>query len=222
MKRAVFTAILMIAMIFGVEAQRVWVGGSLGFESFSFENEISPNFEKTRSFSVNPEIGFSLSKRFDIGLSAGFGTERNEFSRPGWPIRISGNEKITSWAIAPFVQYTALQFGRVRLLCRATVGFESHNGLKAHFDHWNGLVFRHDQNARFSGFSANITPYVFLDISRRISLFTAMNFLSLNFSHMTTKLNGVEQNTFSNFNVGVDVNNVFNTGNLQFGFIFKF
>ena len=225
MKKLFISAVLATAMIFGANAQHFWVGGAVGFESSSFELETRPDYHKTSSFSVMPEIGFSLSNRFDIGLSGGFGTERHRFSVSGssWggPWRHSDDNRVRSWAIAPFVQYTALEFGRLRLLCRATVGFESHKGIMPTIG-WDGVEFEHHDDARFSGFSANITPFVHFDISHRISLFTALNFVSVNFSRMTSELRGVEQNTMNSFNIGVDANNLLNVGALQFGFIFKF
>ena len=224
MKKLFISAVLATAMIFGANAQHFWVGGAVGFESTSFELSQVNSYDNTSRFSITPEVGFSFSNRFDIGLSFGFGQKKHDFSWRGWGGWFNtGSQKISSWTIAPFVQYTALEFGRLRLLCRATVGFESHNGIMPRFDTWyNEVFYQFDENARFSGFSANITPFVHFDISHRISLFTALNFVSVNFSRMTSELRGVEQNTMNSFNIGVDANNLLNVGALQFGFIFKF
>lgn len=222
----VFTAVLATVMIFGANAQRVWIGGSVGFDSNSFELDRSPHFTKTNAFSVAPELGVSVTQGFDIGFSFGFGSETHEFTRTSWTpngqfIR-THEEKISSWAITPFIQYTVLAFGPLRLACRASVGFEGNKGLLPRYSEWNGyLLWDLDENASARGFSLNLMPLLYLDISRRISLFTKMNFLSANFSSMTYRLNNNEHSTISTINLGVDTNNVLNVGSLQFGMVLR-
>ena len=219
MKKLFISAVLATAMIFGANAQHFWVGGAVGFESSSFREADSDNFSSRSAFSISPEVGFSLNNRFDVGLGFSFGTERQQhyFSSQWWTNEF--DERAFSWSIAPFVQYTVFEFGRLRLLCRATVGFESHTG----FEIWDGEIeFTGNDEDRLSGFGANITPFVHYVISDRFNVFASLNFLSLNFARVSEKFDGNDIGTVTVFNFGVDSNNLFNTGNFQIGFIFKF
>jgi hypothetical protein len=222
MKKAVFSAVLAMVMVFGASAQ-VWIGGAVGFNSSKFEH--NDDFEKRNKFSISPEVGFSVADRFDIGLTFAIGTEKHEYTTTycwGWQCgRQERDEKATSWAIAPFMQYKAIEFGRFSLLGRATLAYHSQKGILSYMDEW-GYRIHGNNDYKITGFSANITPFLHYAISDRFNVFTAMNFLSLNYGTFKAKDGVIELGSTNGFNIGVDANNLTNLGAIQLGFICKF
>jgi hypothetical protein len=199
MKKFFISAVLATAMIFGANAQQMWVGGSLGFTSERLNDADGDRIGSESVFSISPEFGFSLNNRWDVGL--GF-----LFENDGFRIGDEDRESASTFGVAPFVQYTFLEFGRFQLLCRASAIFGMHN----------------DDDFRTTVLGANITPYAHYVINDRFNLFTRLNFLSLDFVRASTSYDGTDLGSGSVFNFGADSNNLFNTGNFQVGFIFKF
>ena len=207
MKKFFISAVLATAMVFSANAQ-FWVGGSVGFESNRANNADGDRIGSESVFTIAPEFGFSLDDRLSFGLGLNFKTE-------GFRVGDSDRESASAFGIAPFAQYAILQQGRFILLCRATVGFEMQSGFTP-----GGNVG--SENWRHVGFGANITPFVHYVVSDRFNVFAGLNFLSLNLVHASTSYDGTDLGSVTMFNLGADANNLFNTGNFQVGFIFKF
>ncbi len=212
MKKGLLTVALVIATIFGASAQ-VWIGGAAGFNSNSIKNDDGNNILSASEFSIIPEIGYSVNDKIGVGLTLGFGTEG---AKRRTNERISGS----SFSIAPFVQYTALELGKFQLIGRATLGFDSHTGYGFNEDGIVELIG--DDNSKLTSFGVNVTPFLHYVINDKFNVFGAMNFLSLNFASMSVKYDGEKLGSVNVFNFGVDANNVANTGALQIGFIYKF
>ena len=199
MKKFFISAVLATAIVFSASAQ-FWVGGSVGFASERENNADGDRIWSESVFSISPEVGFSLNNRWDVGLGLGLINE-------GFRVGSDGDRESASFfSVAPFVQYTFLEFGRIQLLCRASVGFGMLND-----DDWRETVF-----------GINVTPFVHYVISDRFNLFAGLNFLSLNFARLSESFDGTSLGSASMFDFGADSNNLFNTGNFQIGFIFKF
>lgn len=212
MKKVLLIAALVVAA-FSANAQ-VWIGGAAGFNSGSSKDADGGNLISASEFSFGPEIGYSVNDKIGVGLALHFGTES---FKNGTEDKVSAS----SFSITPFVQYTALELGKFQLIGRVSFGFESATGYG--FDEENGgLRVIGDDNFKLSSLGVNITPFLHYVINDKFNVFGAMNFLSLNFINMTAKYNGEEIGTSSVFNLGVDANNVANTGAFQLGFIYKF
>ena len=210
MKKFFISAVLATAMIFSANAQ-FWVGSSLGFDSNSKTTPIGFDTSSS-SFVFAPEFGYSLDDRWSFGLGLGFGTT-------GFTIGDGDRQSASSFAVAPFAQYVILQQGRFILLCRATVGFQHYSGFALT---GTGATPTFNDDLSINGFFANVTPFVHYVVSDRFNVFAGLNFLSIDFSHLSGSNDGDDTGNLTTFNFGVDSNNLFNTGNFQIGFIFKF
>jgi len=210
MKKVLFSVVLALATTFGASAQ-LWIGGEVGFSSSTAKTD---DFKATAStFSIAPEIGYSINDNLGVGLTFAFGTE-------GQKIGDADRESASAFAIAPFVQYKAIEFGKFQLFARAAFQFESNTGAYELGEELDDLWG--DDKLKMSGFGVNIAPYMHYVINEKFNLVAKLNFLSLGFASVTPKYDGEKGITISTFNFGVDANNVANTGAFQLGFIYKF
>ncbi|MDR1679494.1 MAG: porin family protein [Prevotellaceae bacterium] len=191
MKKLLLTAALAVATMIGANAQ-IYVGGSLGFDSY---NEESGSALKNQ-FTISPEIGFYLSEKFDVGLDFSFSTEKYHNDAKG-----------NSWAIAPYARYSFLQFGKFEVIGKAQIYFE---GDKQEDPAGNEL--------KGTGFGLNVTPILAYNLTENWVLFTQLNCFALGFSSYTP--DGGDAGT--HFGLGLDANDLYNTNNLQVGFVYKF
>jgi len=168
------------------------------------------------AFGILPEIGYSLSDKFDVGVTLGFGMENSNFWADD---EKQGALRTTRFGIEPYVRYTFCEFGKFSLLGRAGFGF----GLESDkmFDDEGKEIDGSKSSATTLGFT--ITPMVLYSLSDKVCLYTTLNFAGLGFESTTNKDNdGNKTNSQSNFGVGINTNNAFTTGAIQVGFVYVF
>lgn len=107
MKKILLTLVVAAASL-AANAQ-VWVGGSLGYNHTKF------NDLKVNTFEVKPEVGYTLSDKWDIALGVGFES-----------IKVTGLDAVTNFAVAPYARYTFYQTGKVGFILDA--GFSVKTG----------------------------------------------------------------------------------------------
>ncbi len=193
MKRVIFTLVLVATTILGANAQW-YLGGSLGFKSNSEETNTDPK----SGFGVVPEIGYYLNDKFDIGLDFGFSSFKNQNDKKG-----------SSWAIAPYARYSFFQVGKFETLAKGSVFFGGTDGF---------MLDNTFYDRKFTTFGVEVAPLLTYGLTDKVVLFSQLNFLKLNFASITP--DGGDAGT--SFGLGVDTNDVTNTGNIQIGFVYKF
>ena len=96
MKKIILTALVAIASI--TANAQVWVGGQLGF---SVTNNDATDKNLTE-FTIAPEIGYSLSDKWDIAIALG-----DKYSKP------EDFDATNDFFVNPYARYTFFQTGKV-------------------------------------------------------------------------------------------------------------
>jgi hypothetical protein len=89
MKKIILNTILILVCSLSTKAQ-YYVGASLSFNSSSTSSESEIIKISSNSFSINPEIGYCLAKKLDIGISVSF-DQRPSMRHEWMPNLISDN-----------------------------------------------------------------------------------------------------------------------------------
>lgn len=111
MKKLFVIAAMAICSL-GANAQ-VWIGGGLDFECKDFD----ASDDNQISYSINPEIGYSLDEKWDVAIALGFGGVNNEGGKK--------DANYTKFSIKPYVRYTFAQVDKVGFFVDGCVDFTS-------------------------------------------------------------------------------------------------
>jgi long-subunit fatty acid transport protein len=107
MKKIVLTfAAAMAAMV--MDAQ-VYLGGTLGFKSTSYDGDSST------SFVIKPEVGYNLNEDWSLGVVFGYGESGKDAT------------KVKTLNINPYARYNAVKLDKVTLFIDGTFGYESND-----------------------------------------------------------------------------------------------
>ena len=145
MKKVLLILVVAVATFFSANAQ-VYVGGSLSFQS-------NTDIEPKSSFFINPEIGYYINQKFDVGLDFFFQT-----------VKYQADVKGSSWGIAPYARYSFFQFGKFDVIGKGSVGFSFY-----------------DSSGKSTNFNFLVSPILAYSLTEKIVLFTQLNCLSLSF-----------------------------------------
>jgi len=221
MKKIIITsALISLAMI----SQAQWfIGGSLeyNFTSKKPERGTSESYSK---FSFAPTVGYQMYKfAFGTGFVFSAGTEiETRWVYSGWWGPFSYDVKIEStlWGIQPFVHYTFVEFGKFSIFANA--GLHILGGNRKEFNPFNSSAV--DLEFDITSFGINIVPVLSYNLSERISLEAALNFMNFGWNrvYQEDKANKTNTGTVTNFGFGINTGNVANVSALSFGFIYKF
>ncbi|MDR1737480.1 MAG: hypothetical protein LBR66_01485 [Candidatus Symbiothrix sp.] len=192
MKKVFFICSLALASI-AANAQ-LYVGGSLGLTTSATKNGSVET--TTSSFTLAPEVGYSLSDKFDVGgVLSLTGSDNN------------GVSSTSAWSFAPYARYAVAELGKFKLLGKALISMGG-NKVKA------GSTLTTDNTTVAVG----VLPMVTYSLTDHVLLTTELSFLRLGFS---TTSNGLTDATSASFNFGAN-SNLFTTGNLLVGFAYIF
>ena len=206
MKKIILLAALSFAAV-TVNAQ--WfVGGSVGFgTSTAKEGDNKATFT---TFGLNPEVGYSFHDRWDVGIEGGYNFSTMKLDEDG--DKVKGG----AWHVAPFIQYSAVEFKNFEIQFRADVHFA---GGDLFVDATGDLPLGHynDNFDAATEIGLNITPIVAYNISDRFQIRAALNFASLGFNY--TKEGDLKT---TDFGLAANTRNLMNTNDFQLGFIVRF
>jgi len=94
MKKIILTALVAVAS-FTANAQ-VWLGGEVGFTT-SDHNDVNTTY-----FSIMPEIGYSLSDKWDIAVKVGYESAK-----------VENMDAVDHFVVNPYARYTFYTTGKV-------------------------------------------------------------------------------------------------------------
>ncbi len=179
-----------------VASAQLYVGGSLGLGFGSVKDDDGNKLHSTTRFSLFPEVGFSFNEKLDLGISAGFGMNSR---------KPEGGDavKTNSWEVAPYLRYSFVEFGKLKVMGKASLYV---NGSKT------------EQEEKTTSFGLGIVPVLGYSVSDNFILLANLNFLGLDLSNTKIK----DGNSTFNFGLNVNTNNVANTGNFAIGFAYIF
>lgn len=110
MKKIFLSLMVMVAAV-AANAQ-IWVGGSLGFRTYS-DSEVSGT---KMNLNINPEVGYDLSEDFSIAIGLGFGTTSYEDSN---------RDNSTTISVNPYARYKFLKAGNFNVFLDGGFAFNS-------------------------------------------------------------------------------------------------
>ncbi|MDR0863457.1 MAG: hypothetical protein LBO74_00815 [Candidatus Symbiothrix sp.] len=181
---------------------QTYVGGSLGIGSTTNKPK-SGEKTTTSSFSFNPEVGYSLDEKSDIGIELLFGTKKE------------GKAKTSAYGASPYFRYSIAEFGQFAILGKASLyvlGDKSKANSSA-------------DELKSTAFGLGVTPILAYNLSDRIVLLANLNFLGLNFNQTSRKSGDYDLGTSTNFGLGIDTDDIVNIGGnegITIGFAYKF
>jgi hypothetical protein len=164
-----------------------------GSVGFSTNNSKPEKGNKTSQSSFSFAPEVGYSLNQDVDLGLKFNLSNK---------KMVDKSKNKAWSVAPYVNYSLVSFGR--------------------FSVWeHGELFFGEaeiSKAKNMSFGLNIQPVLKYDLSDNFLLLANLNFLNVGFSQTKYK----NDKTDTNLSLGVNTNNVANTGNIAIGFLYKF
>ena len=192
MKKTILIMLVSVLCTGFVNAQ-VYLGGSLGFNTETEKPEIGDK-TTTTSFSFAPEVGYSLSSKFDLGIALGISNSKTKVG--------TVENKSNLWGIAPYARYSPVEFGKFSIWGQADL-----------------FIAGGERNLqKFTSFGLDIHPVLKYDLSDHFSLLANLNFLNFGFSQTKIK----DGSTTTNFGLGIDSGDVVTLGAISVGFVYKF
>ncbi|MFT4062748.1 MAG: hypothetical protein QM642_10385 [Edaphocola sp.] len=190
MKRIILSTMLLAGAATAANAQAgsVLVYGTLGYRSAKTADD-----NKTRSFNINPGIGYQFDKNWTVGVAGGWGTSRYRLAGSSdWDFTNTYNAGV-------FVRHT-LPIGKL---------FYVFHQLEAGYRGTNYGSTGTNVTTNANGFYASLTPVIGINIVHGI----ALNFGFGGIEYQTLKYKGAENASSSfgvtwgsQFNVGVSRN----------------
>ena len=170
---------LAMALVSVCASAQVYIGGTAGISSNKFEGGDS----KT-AYALMPEIGYEFNNKWEAGLEIGI--------KKGDVCELSAVPEATTFVVAPYVRYTAVETKLVNLFVEGTIGY--------------GSVSKGGGEA----YEAGIKPGLAVKLSDHVNFITKVGFLGYR------GYSPEHGDNSSTFGLGVDASNI------SFGAIYKF
>ena len=103
---------LAMALVSVCASAQVYIGGTAGISS----NKIGDGDSKT-AYTLMPEIGYEFNNKWEAGLEVGI--------KKGDVCELSAVPEATTFVVAPYVRYTAVETKLVNLFVEGTIGYGS-------------------------------------------------------------------------------------------------
>lgn len=215
MKRLViflsFAALLSFESVKAESETRYYVGGSLGFSTAKVDNSASAT-----SLSIAPDFGMQLNDRWMCGLAFSYGNQSASSAQLDEIEKYLTSStwydaKVQNFSVAPYACYRCYHVGPIGCWLEGYVYF-GQSSVKDSFTS--------------NEVSVGIQPLLMCDVTDHICLFSAINVLSLAYTHHATDFNvtpyATTTETVSSFGLNANMANFCNTGDLSIGFKYKF
>ena len=197
MKKLALTSLLALFAVSSANAAtNYFVGGAAS---------IATDSDHASVLSVAPEFGWKVDSKWDLGLAAHFGYDHKYLSTT---YGVDG--ETYAYGVGAFARYKVAQFGGVNLLLKGSAGIDFLTGSPDHGD-----------SETLTGLGANIIPMITYDVSESFTLYANLNFLGV-YAGYTFENEDLGVDDSWRFGVGVDADNVANSGNFQIGFTYNF
>lgn len=181
---AVLLAIVLVSPVFAAE-KNMWVGGSFGYASVNNDLYDGAITTSSTAWSVEPEFGWTIVDRWDIGLdfeySSGrvtqfYGLDIGKTLSPSIPFSGMFSADAKTTAIAPFVRYYLAKIAGVDIILKGSFFYA-----KTDLDVIeNGDV----PTIGVTGYGISIAPIISYSINETWSIGAKLNFAELTFVHV--------------------------------------
>ena len=178
MKKSLLALIFAAALAVPAMAENMWVGGSFGYSAdnyaVTYEGE---DYEKqsTTSWSIEPEFGYSLNEKWDIGLDLEYSSAQGLDGMFGedWhnpPFSINKTET----GIAPFARYHVAQIAGIDIILKGSVFYAS-----GEYKYYYGEEY----SCKYNEYGLKVAPVISYSINETWSIGATLNFAELAFVH---------------------------------------
>ena len=170
---------LAMALVSVCASAQVYIGGTAGISS----NKIGDGDSKT-AYTLMPEIGYEFNNKWEAGLEIGI--------KKGEVCELHAVPEATTFIVAPYVRYTAVETKLVNLFVEGTIGY--------------GSVSKGGGDS----YEVGIKPGLAVKLTKHVEFISKIGFLGY---RGYSPEHGESSSTF-----GVDVD----ASNISFGAIYKF
>ena len=212
MGKKVFGLLLFAFLTMMASNAQIYIGGSMDFyTSGGSDSDGTTTTDKptTSGFDFSPMVGYELSDVMSAGVRFSIGSGAYKEKDPEFKY------SVTNWGMGLFGRYQALEFGNFSLLAHAELSFGGNSASST----LGGTTTKQGSSSTF-GF--NVYPVVSYNLTDRISIQAAIEFLELGFNSTTLRPDPDDtkiKETTSGFDFGV--NNEWRPFSVSVGFVFK-
>lgn len=176
MKKSLLALLFAVALAVPALAENMWVGGSFGYNSGNSKIEY-PGGEETMSstsWSIEPEFGYSLNEKWDIGLDLAYASKQGVTDLCGFDVKdifeISGVDT-KEFGIAPFARFHVAQIAGIDVMFKGSIFYVS------------GEAKYRDVKADYKAYGIKIAPVISYSINETWSIDATLNFAELSYTH---------------------------------------
>jgi hypothetical protein len=190
-----------------------FVGGSINFDSQGGHTKTDDTTTKSTgafNYTISPQIGKQLSEKVDIGFALTFGqhyTNNNQNPETKW--------KSISLGFNPFVRYYIFEISKFSLYGQLT-GIMNFTKSKITTEGNSNEI-----ESKVINLGLQLYPGISYRINEKIELMAGINLFRFGFYQTFTKTNDYNESE-SSFGFGANMDQMFTTGSLTVGAIFRF
>jgi hypothetical protein len=199
MKKSLLALVLAVALAVPVLAENMWVGGSFSYSSNNSKIEYDGGGEDTMSstsWSIEPEFGYSLNEKWDIGLDLGYESKQGVTELYGTSITPAVDT--TAMGIAPFARFHVAQIAGVDVMFKGSIIYAK------------GEIKGFGESVDYSAYGIAIAPVISYSINETWSIGCTLNFLELAYAHYSDDDNS--DNKIDNFGFNVNDGSIMSVG----------
>ncbi len=215
MKRILYFFVIILLSAGSLDAQS-FIGGSFSFSTEGGSTKtgnVETDKQTSTSVSFQPKAGYFFSDNFMAGAGLRLSTSSQKFTGEGDMV-----QKNSGFGITPFARYYAVEFGDFAIYGQGQLGVLFGSSKTES----NGTSV---DGPKTTNISFSVFPGVAYNISDLVSLEARINGFNIGISHEREKdeFAGTEViDKTTNIGFGVNTNNIFTTGAITVGAIFKF
>ena len=174
---ALLLAVALAAPVFAAE-KNMWVGGSFGYSSqdLTITGGGDESVASSVSWSIEPEFGYGLNDKWDIGLDFAYSKNNAVTELYGWNFAdyfLSPNQTMqtTEMGIAPFARYHIAKIAGIDVMLKGSIGY-----LK-------GELKGYGYSLDYKTYGIAIAPIISYSINETWSIGATLNFAELSYIH---------------------------------------
>ena len=174
MKKSLLALVFAAALAVPAMAENMWVAGSFSYGSDN--QEWNGRSRSATSWSIEPEFGYSLNEKWDIGLDLAYSSQVNTDTVYGFNPGIGPAFDVKTMDIAPFARYHIAQIAGVDVMLKGSLFY-----LKSDVE-FRGV----DHTFAVNGYGISVAPIISYSINETWSIGAELNFAELSFMHAET------------------------------------
>ena len=171
MKKSLLALIFAAAFVVPALAENMWVGGSFGYNSQNDSYDGGDYKYSTTSWSIEPEFGYSLNEKWDIGVHLEYASAQGVDKILGFELFWDDQVDTTEMGIAPFARFHVAKIAGVDVMLKGSVFYVSGEAKVPY------------AKVDYTGYGVSIAPVISYSINETWSIGATLNFAELAFVH---------------------------------------